>query len=200
MISEMKLILHAVLHIMSAPSSQTETDQTLRYPLGPCVYPETYTPAFQHTCIQAVRDFPAELSALLQSMQETHWQHRYRPGGWTIQQVVHHCADSHLNALIRIKFTLTEEQLTIKPYHEDRWAETADYKLPLTVPMQLLHAIHTKLLVLFENMTEADWQKQYYHSEYKRYFSLQDVLCLYAWHGRHHLAHIRQALHHPFFS
>jgi uncharacterized damage-inducible protein DinB len=114
----------------------------------------------------------------------------YRDGGWTVQQLVHHVADSHMNAYIRFKLGLTEENPTIKPYEEKLWAEQPDNRLPVNISITLLHALHQRWYTAIQNLNEADWNRTVVHPEHGRQMSLWFLLGLYAWHGKHHTAHI----------
>ncbi|HNB81426.1 MAG TPA: putative metal-dependent hydrolase [Chitinophagaceae bacterium] len=161
-----------------------------RYPIGPCPYQEQYSTEQLNHFIRDIEQFPDRLERTVQHLNEEQLQTPYRPGGWTIHQVIHHCADSHLNALLRIKLTLSNNNPVINPYPEAVWAEMADYTLPFNNSLTLLHALHRKLSVLLRSLTQEDLQRTYFHPEYQRSFRLCDVICLYAWHGNHHLAHI----------
>lgn len=164
--------------------------EELQYPIGKCQYPVHYTDAALRSMLLDIETFPARLEHAVQTLDEFQLQTPYRPGGWTISQVVHHCADSHMNCVLRIKFALTEDAPNIKPYKEDRWALCADYKLPFNNSITLLYAIHRKILALVKELTPIELERTYFHDEYKRTFTIKDVICLYAWHGNHHLAHI----------
>jgi uncharacterized damage-inducible protein DinB len=170
-----------------------KTLEEWQYPIGKCVYHDEYTPALLKQYIADIRTFPLRLEHAVQSLSEEQLQTPYREGGWTIQQVIHHLADSHLNCLLRLKFALTEDNPTIKPYQEDLWAMTADYQLPFNVATTLLFAIHKKIVCLLTSLTTEQLQRTYYHAQYQRSFRIMDVMCLYAWHGNHHLAHITNA-------
>jgi hypothetical protein len=116
----------------------------------------------------------------------------YREGGWSIKQIVHHLADSHMNAFIRCKLALTEENPTIKPYNQDDWAIMPDVMdVPINVSITLLHALHQRWHVLLSNVTESQWNNTLHHPEYNRQMSLWFVFGLYAWHGKHHVAQIQ---------
>lgn len=168
--------------------------EKLRFPIGPCSYPEQYTPELLRQYKLDIETFPMRLERVVQHLDADQLQLRYREGGWTVNQVIHHCADSHMNCLIRIKLALTEENPEIKPYDEARWAETADYELPFNNSVTILFAVHRKIIKLLDSLSEEQLNKTYIHSQYQRTFSIKDVMCLYAWHGNHHLAHIQLAV------
>jgi hypothetical protein len=165
-----------------------------QYPIGLCHYPETYTDELLKQYKLDIETFPMRLEQVVQHLDADQLQATYRAGGWTINQVIHHCGDSHINAIIRIKLALTEENPSINPYKEELWAETADYDLPFNNTVTLLFAVHRKLITLLNSLGEEQLNRTYYHAQYQRKFSVKDVMCLYAWHGNHHLAHIRNAI------
>lgn len=162
----------------------------LKYPIGPCHYPVLYTDEILMQLLLDLETFPQRLEYAVQSLDEYQLQTPYREGGWTVNQVIHHCADSHMNCFIRLKLMLTEDHPTIKPYLEDRWAECADYSLPFNHALTILHAVHKKILKVLRSLNHNDLDRTYFHPQYKRDFSVRDLMCLYAWHGNHHLAHI----------
>ena len=165
-----------------------------RYPIGPCEYPAAYTANLLTQYLLDIETFPMRLEYVVQHLDADQLQLRYREGGWTINQVIHHCGDSHMNAILRIKLALTDENPSINAYQEDRWAETADYDLPFNNTITMLFAIHRKLLKLLESLSEEQRNRTYFHTQYQRSFSINDVICLYAWHGNHHLAQIQVAI------
>ncbi len=114
----------------------------------------------------------------------------YRPGGWTVRQLVHHVADSHMNGLIRVKLALTEDEPTIKPYDQDRWVELADSDLPVDVSLQLLDAVHARWSALYRTLEPEQFSRTFFHPETSAVSTLDQHLQLYAWHSRHHVAHI----------
>jgi uncharacterized damage-inducible protein DinB len=165
------------------------------YPIGKHKAPEVFTDAVITKLIQDIRVLPEHLKAVSKKInKKKKLQYTYREGGWNIEQMIHHIADSHLNAFIRFKLALTENNPTIKPYDENLWAETADIQLPIKNSIRLLKAIHAKWTVLLENMDANDWKRTYFHPEYKKSFMLKEILPLYAWHGKHHVAQIEVAL------
>ena len=168
----------------------------LRYPIGK---PESqvfsdkgnYNEETRRSYLQDIKMCPALLEAAITNLDEAQLNTPYREGGWTVKQVVHHVADSHMNAYIRFKLGLTESNPTIKPYEEAAWANLSDTKnLPINISLTLLHALHTRWVELMKNMSEEEWQRTVFHPEQKRDLKLWDLAGTYAWHGKHHTAHI----------
>jgi len=162
-----------------------------RYPIGPFAYDSDVTPGKRTAWIRQIAEAPAALRAAIGGVSNGDLDHPYRAGGWTVRQLVHHVADSHLNAYIRFKWTLTEESPTIKAYDQDAWASLADsHQTPVDVSLTLLDAVHRRWVVLIESMKDEDWTRPLVHPEYGL-MTLDRLLQLYAWHGRHHAAHVR---------
>lgn len=157
-----------------------------RYPTGKFVFEPNPTADKRRECIDAIRALPAELSAALASASV---DRPYRDGGWTARQVVHHVADSHMNAFIRFRLALTEDKPTIKPYNETEWAKLPDVKLDPAISMQILDGLHQRWHALLLAMTDADFTREAIHPEHGPR-TLDWYLQLYAWHGRHHIGHI----------
>jgi hypothetical protein len=125
------------------------------------------------------------------NLDESQIQTPYREGGWTVHQLIHHLADSHMNAFIRFKLALTEENPVIKPYLEDKWSELADVSdVPINISITLLHALHHRWHRLLESMSVDDFRRTVFHPEKEKDITLWDMLLIYAWHGKHHVAHI----------
>ena len=171
-----------------------ETD--LRYPIGKVedqIFSNKggYDEKVKATYLQDIQMCPSLLENAILNLDEQQLNVPYRDGGWTSRQVIHHVADSHMNAYVRFKLALTEENPTIKPYNEAAWAELSDTKkLPVNISLTLLYALHTRWVELMNNMSESDWQRTIFHPEHKREIKLWDMLGTYAWHGKHHTAHI----------
>ena len=131
---------------------------------------------------------------MTKNLSEAELNYKYRPEGWTIKQVVHHCAASQINSLIRFKLALTEDKPSIRPCFEDRFAELIDYEEPINGSLSVLTGVHKKLVVLLKNLDQDDLKREFIHPEHGKPFSLEETIGVYAWHRNHHLAHIKQAL------
>jgi uncharacterized damage-inducible protein DinB len=163
----------------------------LRYPIGRFQFDGDDSPERREQLVQEIAAAPAQLRAAVAGLTARQLDTPYREGGWTVRQVVHHVPDSHLNAYTRIKLALTEEEPTIKPYEEARWAELPDARSGDIEPsLHLLESLHERWVMLLRQMNPADFGRQYRHPEHGRIFTLSETLALYAWHGRHHVAHI----------
>jgi hypothetical protein len=173
---------------MSAPNLDL-----LRFPIGLPQLPTTpLAPAERAHYLQQLVHLPARLTAAARQVGGERLQLPYRPGGWTGRQVIHHMADSHLNAYTRVRLALTEDNPTIRPYDESAWAELPDVAAtPITVSLALLESLHSRWLTLLHHLDEAQWQRTFYHPESKKTATLDQTLVLYAWHGQHHLAHVQ---------
>ena len=163
----------------------------LKYPIGKFQKPTSYTPELIADCIKVIESFPALLRAEVEHLSNEQLDTLYRPHGWTIRQVVNHCADSHMNSFTRFKLALTEDKPTIKPYFEERWAELADSKLiPIAAALLMLEGLHQRWVVLLRSLTGDDLKKSFIHPEHGREIYLDETIANYAWHCEHHLAHI----------
>jgi hypothetical protein len=163
----------------------------LKYPIGRYERPEIYSPQLLEQWVSVLSALPSWMDACIENLDEYQLQTPYREGGWTIQQVVHHVADSHMNAYIRLKLALTEDNPTIKPYSESAWAELPDTQaVPVNISVTLLHALHRRVVALLQHMEPGGWERTYYHPEHNRNFPIWEVVAMYAWHSRHHVAHI----------
>ena len=162
----------------------------LRYPTGKLSIDPSPTPDTRRACVAAIASTPAALRAAVHGLTDRQLDTPYRPGGWTVRQVVHHVPDSHMNAYIRFKLALTEEVPTIKPYDEEAWARIADtVETPIDVSLTMLDALHRRWVILLEAMQEPDFTRQLTHPE--RGLVTNDwLLQVYSWHGHHHVAHI----------
>ncbi len=167
--------------------------ENLKYPIGKYSKPDSITPEMLSDYISVIETFPQQISHEVVSLSNEQLNNTYRPGGWSIRQLVHHCADSHLNAFTRFKLALTEDQPTIKPYMEALWAELADSKTLIEPSLKMIEGTHQRWSVLLKSLSHEDFQKSFIHPEHGRVFLLEESLALYAWHCRHHLEHIRKA-------
>ncbi len=167
----------------------TATSEDLRYPIGEFDKSIEPTPEMLAENIRAIRELPQKLREAVAGLTDEQLETHYRPGGWTIRQTVHHVADSHINSICRLKLALTEENPTIRPYFEDRWAEREDYRLPLEVSLQILEGIHLRWTTLLDSLTGEEFQRTFTHPD-TGVWTIEQFVALYAWHGRHHTAHI----------
>lgn len=168
----------------------TETQPDLRYPIG---HYETkpYSDAQKQQWLNDIKFLPNVIESAISNLDEQQLQTPYREGGWTVHQLVHHIADSHMNAYIRFKLAYTEDNPTIKPYEEKLWAQTSDVKnLPVNISITLLFALHQRWYEFLTSLKEEDWNKTIFHPEHQKEITLWYLLGMYAWHGRHHAAHI----------
>ena len=162
----------------------------LRYPVGKFHYEGPPTDEQKREFLEDVAQTPAKLRAAVQGLSAAQLDTPYRPGGWTVRQVVHHVPDSHLNSYVRFKLALTEDEPTIKTYAEDRWAELADTPAtPIEVSLTLLDSLHDRWLRLLRALTPEQWKRTLRHPEMGA-MTLEKTLALYSWHGKHHVAHI----------
>lgn len=141
--------------------------------------------------INQLEALPQQIETAASGITDAQLDTPYRPGGWTARQVVHHLADSHINAYCRLHLALTENAPTIKPYLEGKWAELPDSLLPIGSSLQILTGIHFRWTHLLRSMDEGDFAKTYIHPQYGKVYSMDTMTALYAWHGEHHLGHIR---------
>lgn len=162
----------------------------LRYPIGRYVAPENITEETRRQWIRDIAEAPSSLAAAVAGLAPEQLDTPYRPGGWTVRQVVHHVPESHMNSYIRFKLALTEEQPTIKPYMEDRWARLPDYTgTPIETSLALMASLHQRWVVLLESMGPGEFSRTFKHPE-SGIVTLDQALGIYAWHGKHHVAQI----------
>ena len=168
------------------------TLEKLRYPLGRMPFVEERVDGGQRAAwIDEIERLPLRLRAVVDGFSPAQLDTPYRPGGWTVRQLVHHLSDSHISAYTRFKLALTENAPTIKPYDEAAWAELRDtFETPPDVSLTLLESVHTRWVVLLRSMSDADWSRTIYHPEHKRTLTLDQLVAQYAWHCNHHLRHI----------
>ncbi|MBC7720620.1 MAG: putative metal-dependent hydrolase [Pedobacter sp.] len=161
-----------------------------RYPIGK-YEPKPFSEKQKEAWLADIQFLPRLVEQAIENLDEAQLETPYRDGGWTVQQLVHHIADSHMNAYIRFKLGLTETNPTIKPYEEQEWALLADNDLvPINVSITLLYAMHQRWLATISNLSDEQWERTVYHPASQKSMSLWFLLGLYAWHGKHHVAHI----------
>ncbi|MCF8238798.1 MAG: putative metal-dependent hydrolase [Saprospiraceae bacterium] len=167
------------------------SQEKLKYPIGRFRQPEPITPEIRSKAITDIATLPGRMRVAVSDLTDKQLDTPYRPDGWTVRQVVHHCADSHMNAMIRIKLALTEDQPTIKPYEEPRWAMLPDTSImPIEAALTLLDGLHARWAFLLQRLTAEDLARSFIHPDSGRAFSVDEAICQYAWHSDHHLSHI----------
>lgn len=165
-----------------------------QYPIGKFVREDRYSTEAILSLIHQLESLPYRLEQVLSEFTLEQLDSTYRDGGWTARQLVHHLADSHMNAYIRCKWTLTEDTPLIKAYDERAWAETPENPADPVLSLSLLAALHAKWITLLKSLSASDLQKSYIHPETKKQMRVDQLIALYAWHGEHHLAHLRLIL------
>jgi len=168
----------------------------LRFPIGEFVRPEIISAKQISEWIASIEALPQSILSITKDLSKEELNYKYRPNGWTVKQVVHHCADSHINSLLRFKLALTENTPTIRPYFEDCFAKLNDYSEPIDDSISILIGVHKKLAILLKNLNQQELKREFVHPEHGKRFSLEETIGVYAWHSNHHLAHINQALKH----
>ncbi len=165
----------------------------LQFPIGKYKSIKSPNADLFQSWIHTIASFPADLKKIVNGLSQEQFQYTYRPNSWTIQQLVHHVADSHMNAFMRFKLTITEDKPTIKPYLEAEWAKLADYTGSIESSLQIVEGVHKRWVELLNRMSEDDFKRTYIHPEFNKEYDLTEALCQYDWHCRHHLAHIKLA-------
>ena len=161
-----------------------------RYPIGPFEARKNITADERRSLIAMIADAPRNLRAAVANLDEQQLDTPYRPGGWTVRQVAHHVPDSHLNAYVRLKLALTEEEPTIKPYEEALWAELPDSRdVPVDVSLQLLDSVTRRMVAIFDSLREEDFARKFRHPDHGA-VDIDWLVQMYGWHSRHHVAHI----------
>jgi hypothetical protein len=168
---------------MDAPDS-------LAYPIGKLTMPSPVTDAHRRAWIDDIAATPAALRAAVAGLSDKQLDTPYRDRGWTLRQVAHHIPDSHIHAYSRTKYALTEKHPTIKPYDENAWSALADARGPLAPSLQMLEGTHTRWVALLRTLRGPDFGRTFVHPEHGKTFNLDDLIAMYAWHGKHHVAHI----------
>jgi len=164
----------------------------LRFPIGKFQFEGVPNAEQKQVMLEEIAQTAANLRASVKGLSDAQLDTEYRPGGWTVRQLVHHVPDSQLNAYVRFKLALTEDDPTIKTYAEDRWAELPDSKAtPIEVSLTLLDSLHDRWVRLLKSLTEEDWKRTFRHPDLGP-MTLEKTLALYAWHGKHHVAHVTE--------
>ena len=167
----------------------------LRYPVGKFVMPEQFTPEQIDHWIADIDHFPMNLKRALEGLSEQHLDVPYRDGGWSIRQIVHHLADSHMNAFLRIRMALTEDNPTVKTYNQDAWGDLVDSRTaPVEWSLLIIEGVHRRWASVLRRV--EDWNAAFFHPDLKRSFRIDQALALYQWHSRHHLAQISEIRQH----
>ena len=164
-----------------------------QYPIGDFKAPVSYTPEDLRKWTTTIKEFPGRLRQAIMNLNEKQLDTPYRTGGWTIRQVVHHCADSHINSLMRFKWALTEDNPTVKPYEEADWALLPDYRLPVESSLKILEGVHQHWVALLESFNEEQWERTFMRPSGEK-IPLKKALALYHWHSKHHLAHVTETV------
>tara|TARA_Y100000815_G_scaffold264962_1_gene281264 strand:+ start:950 stop:1504 length:555 start_codon:yes stop_codon:yes gene_type:complete len=169
--------------------------EKLRYPVGKFVKPVTISNQEIDKWIFEIESFPLKLKLAVNDLSEEELQWQYRSGSWTIKQLIHHCADSHMNSFIRFKLSLTEDSPIIKPYLEDKWAQLADSSLADTsLSLKIIEGLHQRWAILLKSLANEELNRAFVHPEHGKHFSLKENIGIYAWHCNHHLGHIKLAI------
>lgn len=162
-----------------------------KFPIGQFKQPENICDITLDEYIKVIKDFPGRLKNLIEDFSDDQLDTQYREGGWTVRQVVNHLADSHINSFMRLKLALTEENPTIRPYDEAKWAELQDSQnISVKPAMRMLKGTHQRWTALLKSMTNKQFERTFHHPELNKNYNLRSYLALYAWHCNHHFAHI----------
>ncbi|HCN84898.1 MAG TPA: putative metal-dependent hydrolase [Sphingobacteriaceae bacterium] len=171
------------------------TPEQLRYPIGKYTTPENITQDQISAWIDEINAFPAKLRITVSGLNDRQLNTPYREEGWTLRQVVHHLADSHMNAYIRYKLAITEQEPVIRPYDEKKWAECEEAKTAdIDISLALIDTLHKRWVLFLRSLKYEDFERTYIHPEHNKVFSLKNVTGMYVWHGDHHLHHILQTI------
>jgi hypothetical protein len=167
------------------------SEQDPRFPVGKFKPVQGADPALRRQCIADLSALPSRMRAAVSGLSNDQLETPYRDGGWTVRQVVHHVADSHMNGLIRVKLALTEDTPTIKPYKEALWAELPDAKLPIDISLGIIDGVHARLDAITSGLKDADFARPFMHPD-NGVMTIDTWVQLYGWHSRHHVAHITE--------
>lgn len=168
---------------------------TLQFPIGKFTWKSSLAKEELQAALNSIERFPKTLNKLVSGATAEQREWPYRSGGWNTRILVHHCADSHLNAFVRFKWALSENKPLIKPYDQSAWAALEDYdQSDLELSLQFIEALHKRWMALLSALKEDDFKREYHHPEHNQTLNLEGTVAMYAWHCEHHLAHIRGAL------
>ena len=170
--------------------ADTITADDLRYPVGRFRPPAAPDRSHRSAAVADIAELPQKIRAAAAGLDDRQLDTPYRPDGWTVRQVVHHVADSHMNAFVRLKLALTEDAPTIKPYDENAWATLADMRLPIDVSLAIIDGVHRRWDALNGALKDEDYGRRWTHPEHGKTFDIDWLLQNYGWHSRHHVAHI----------
>lgn len=170
-------------------------EEYTKHPAGKFQKPTATDKKSLQQYIDTIGTFPERLQGVVGKLNAEQLSSLTLPGVWTVNQVIHHLADSHINSFVRCKLILTEENPTVKPYDEGQWAKLADVtQVPAQVSIDLLKNLHARWVALFNSLGDADFERTYFHPEYKTTGRLGDMVALYAWHGNHHLGYLQELI------
>lgn len=173
--------------------------EKLKYPIGKFQKPSIIDTSVIENWIQSIEELPVKVIGFVEGLGNDELSKPYRPDGWTIQEVVHHIPDSHLNAYVRLKWALTEDTPSIKAYNEKAWAALSDSQTgDVQLSLNLLNTLHARWVYLLKSLTEDQLKRAYFHPDDNETVSIEEFIGRYAWHGEHHLAHLKQALENKF--
>jgi uncharacterized damage-inducible protein DinB len=179
---------------LSFNKDKTIVMENLSYPIGRYEAPQMIDETHISTWIEDIANLPAKLRHTVQNLTPEQLDTPYRPGGWTVRQLVHHVADSHANAYIRFKLALTEDNPTIKPYLEAQWAELPDSAMEIELSLRLLESLHARWATILRSMTPPQFERTFFHPQHELSMPLYYALGMYSWHSRHHTAHVERLL------
>jgi uncharacterized damage-inducible protein DinB len=169
--------------------------ESSRYPIGRFTPEQDLSKEELDHCIATIEAFPAKLTAAVSDLSDAQLEQRYRDGGWSIRQVVHHVVDSHTNSYVRFKWVLTEDHPTIKTYNQEFWGERPDAKAgPIDMSLTFLEGLHARWVYMLKTLSDAEWSRTFYHPENEQSYDLKWLVQMYDWHCKHHLAHVELAL------
>jgi hypothetical protein len=185
-----EIVLLPIVEALDVKEVMTATVDELRYPIGKFAPSASPDADVRRGAIADIAALPARMREAVAGLSDAQLDTPYRPGGWTVRQVVHHVADSHLNAFLRLKLALTETAPAITAYNEKAFAELGDVRLPVAVSLELLASLHARWIAVYSRLDDAQFMRTFIHPEYPEPQTLDRQAQLYSWHSRHHVAHI----------